>query len=386
MTIATKRKDNPEGLAGDKYFNLIEHAADGIAIIQDGVFKLVNTALARISGYDKEELLGMPFTKLLTPESQKLTVARYQARLAGKKVPAVYEIKAITKDGEIRDIEINAALTEYDGRAADEVIIRNINEHKQAEKIQSVSEEDYQLLFDLMPIGVTMLDMKGVILHCNPAVYNMGSYAEGEFTGKHFSKIASIRAKDIPTYIRVFNSIVRGKTPKPFETTYQRKDGTTGWIELHIGLLRVGGKRRILVMQHDITERKQIEEALNKSERQASAAIEAAKALTFNYDIATGKIEWGGAIEEITGYTEEEFAKVDADGWAERIHPDDRDEILSTLQEAMGKDRATAEYRFKTKKGYVALSSISLTEKQDGKAVSLVGILQDITERKQAEE
>jgi PAS domain S-box-containing protein len=56
MTTETKRKDRPEGLAGDKYFNLIEHAADGIAIIQDGVFKLVNTALTHISGYDKEEL------------------------------------------------------------------------------------------------------------------------------------------------------------------------------------------------------------------------------------------------------------------------------------------------------------------------------------------
>ena len=85
MTIATKGKGSPQGLTGDKYFNLIEHAADGIAIIQDGVFKLVNTALARISGYDKKELLGMPFTQLLTPASQKLTVERYQARLAKEK-------------------------------------------------------------------------------------------------------------------------------------------------------------------------------------------------------------------------------------------------------------------------------------------------------------
>ena len=124
MTITTKGKDCPEGLVGDKYFiSLIEHAADGIAIIQDGVFKMVNTALTRMSGYDKKELLGMPFTQLLTPQSQKLTLERYQARLAGKKVRPVYNIKAITKDGTILDIEINAALTEYEGRAADEIII-----------------------------------------------------------------------------------------------------------------------------------------------------------------------------------------------------------------------------------------------------------------------
>jgi len=67
---------------------------------------------------------------------------------------------------------------------------------------------------------------------------------------------------------------------------------------------------------------------------------------------------------------------------------DDKDRELSILQEAIQvKDRATAKYRFRTKKGgYVTLSSISLTEQKDGKVVRLVGILQDITERKRAEE
>ena len=138
----------------------------------------------------------------------------------------------------------------------------------------------------------------------------------------------------------------------------------------------------------DITERKRAEEVLRRSEKQASAAIEAARGFTFSYDIATGKITWGGAIEEITGYTPGEFAQVDVDGWADRIHPEDRDEVLSILQEAIETlDRATAEYRFRKKDGsYVTLASISLTERENGKSVRLVGILQDITERKQAEE
>jgi PAS domain S-box-containing protein len=158
MTTATKRKDRPEGLAEDKYFNLIEHAASGIAIIQDGVFKLVNTALTHICGYSKEELLGMPFTKLLTPASQKLTLARYQARLAGKEVPQVYEIQAVTKDGQIRDIELNAALTEYNGRVADEAIIRDITERKKTDEALRDSEEKYKTLVEDAPIGIFFND------------------------------------------------------------------------------------------------------------------------------------------------------------------------------------------------------------------------------------
>lgn len=128
-------------------------------------------------------------------------------------------------------------------------------ECEQAEEVMSVSNEDYQRLIGLFPIGITMLDMKGVVLYCNPAVYNNGGYTEGEFIGKHFSKIASVRAEDIPTFIRVFNSVVRRRIPKPFEAIYKRKDGTTGWTELNICMIRAAGKRRILVLQYDITER-----------------------------------------------------------------------------------------------------------------------------------
>ena len=151
-------------------------------------------------------------------------------------------------------------------------------------------------------------------------------------------------------------------------------------------LLQLEEANRAVV--REITERKRAGEALRRSEKQASAAIEAARGFTFSYDIATGKITWGGAVEEITGYTPEEFAQFDIEGWAERIHPEDSDEALSILQEAIETlDRATAEYRFRRKDGsYVTLASISLTERENGKSVRLVGILQDITERKRAEE
>ena len=117
-------------------------------------------------------------------------------------------------------------------------------EHKKPEEALPLTEKDYQRLFERFPIGITVVDMKGVILYCNPAVYSMGGYPEGDFTGKHFSEISSVRAKDIPKFIRVLGSIVGGKIPKPFETAYERNDGTIGWSEISIGLIKVGGKKR----------------------------------------------------------------------------------------------------------------------------------------------
>ncbi len=97
----------------DKYFKPLEHVVDGTAILQDGVFKLVNGALVRMFGYDKEELLGMPFIKLVAPEYRNYVIAKNRDRLAGKEVPSIYEAKVITKGGEVR-LEVTG-LREDDG-------------------------------------------------------------------------------------------------------------------------------------------------------------------------------------------------------------------------------------------------------------------------------
>lgn len=137
----------------DRYHNLIEHSTDGIAIVQDGVIKLVNSAGVCMSGYNREELLGMPFTQLVTPECQNLVLERYQARLASKEVTYLYEIKFVTKDRQVRDAEINAALTEYEGRPADEIIVRDITERKQAEERERQLHQELNIARRMASIG-----------------------------------------------------------------------------------------------------------------------------------------------------------------------------------------------------------------------------------------
>ena len=111
-------------------------------------------------------------------------------------------------------------------------------EHKQAKRVLSVTEKDHQRLLELLPIGITILDMNGVITDCNPAVYMKNGYSRDDFIGRHFSKVSAVRPEDIPKFVKLFVSLVRGKIPEPFEVMYIRRDGTTGWTELHISLLK----------------------------------------------------------------------------------------------------------------------------------------------------
>jgi len=266
------------------------------------------------------------------------------------------------------------------------IIHEDITERKRAEEARLENEGRYRVLVETLQEGLGIVDIEENIYFANPAFCRILGYSKEELIGMNLCEL--VPQKEFDQILNETGSRKRGESSE-YELIMKRKDGELRDILINaapwIGLK--GDFRGTFGLVLDITKNKQAKEALERSERQASAAIEAARALTFNYDIATGKIIWGGAIEEITGYNPEEFASIDIDGWAERIHPEDVDNVSEILEKAINEDnRATAEYRFRTKKGYIALSSLSITEKENGNAVRLVGILQDVTERKKMEE
>jgi len=199
------------------------------------------------------------------------------------KPEATYELKTLINNA-LREQELlirNRKLVESLQQSnklfseANERLQNEINERKQAEELLRQNEEKYRMLFELSPVGVTILDMKGMVTSCNPVVYKKGGYSEGEIVGRHFSKVAPIRARDVPKFLRVFASIIRGRAPRPFEIAYDQKDGTLGWTELHVALLESDGKKLgVQVLQRDVTERKQMEQEIQRKREQLEAQNE----------------------------------------------------------------------------------------------------------------
>jgi len=134
--LETERKRMEEVLRESeaKYSTLVENSRDGIVILQGGVMKFVNTASLEIVGYTPEELLGIDFLKMVTPEDREMVMRRYADRMAGKEVPSIYEMALIRKDGITVPVEVNATFINYEGRPADLVVIRDITERKRAEE------------------------------------------------------------------------------------------------------------------------------------------------------------------------------------------------------------------------------------------------------------
>ena len=136
------QKRTEELLESEKRYSvLVEEASDGVVILQDERIAFTNKKGAELIGYSKDELLGVPFEKLVSEKHRLIVEKRYEKRLRGEKLPEALEIELIAKTGEYVPIELTGALVRSQGRPADLIIIRDIRERKRMEEQRSRIEK-----------------------------------------------------------------------------------------------------------------------------------------------------------------------------------------------------------------------------------------------------
>src|SRR6185436_19400776 len=111
-------------------------------------------------------------------------------------------------------------------------------------------------------------------------------------------------------------------------------------------------------MARDITERKQVEEALRKSEERFVLATRATKDVVWDWDLITNELWWNEGFQTLFGYRATEVGS-DIESWTNRLHPDDLDRVTQGIHEAIDtrKHAWSDEYRFLRADGSYALVS-----------------------------
>ncbi len=117
-----------------KYRNLVEKANDGIVILQDGLIMYANPSAVRLSGQEEKDFIGQPFSAYLHPDERSKIEELYRRRLSGEESDNIYETIFLRSDGQGIYAEVNASLTTYLDKPADQVIIRDISERKRAQE------------------------------------------------------------------------------------------------------------------------------------------------------------------------------------------------------------------------------------------------------------
>lgn len=138
----------------------------------------------------------------------------------------------------------------------------------------------------------------------------------------------------------------------------------------------------------NVLEFKKTEQALFDSEERYRIVTDQTGHLIYDYDVNLKRIEWSGAVKDVTGYSKTAFPDVYNKHFRELIHPDDIDSVLKSIDEFLASPcKYHIEYRFKHKSGhfiYIEDEGI-VTTGENGKAAHMIGTMRDITSRKEEE-
>jgi PAS domain S-box-containing protein len=266
-----------------------------------------------------------------------------------------------------------------------EVLISS-NESKRIEDALRESEEMYRSIVELAPDSIVTVNLKGVVTSCNSATTRISGFSKDEIVGKHISKLGFLRPKDIPKYLEIFSSILRGKVPEPFEIAWQSKDGTPHLAEVLVSLIKRKGKTiGIQAMVRDITESKLTQKILRESEEKYRKLFEEAMDAIIVADVKTGiLIDCNRAASELVGRQKSELT-----GKHQRIlHPEKNTTgfTSSFKQHLKDKEGQVIETQIITKNGEIKDVAIKASLFDIKGMKVLQGIFRDITERKEAEE
>jgi two-component system sensor histidine kinase UhpB len=133
----------------ERYRALVDlggEVGEAVVMMQDsdkveGVQIFVSDEWSRITGYSKEELLGMSFFDLVSSKNRKASLDRHRKKLNGANIPDHFQMSIIKKDGTRVPIELTSAFSMYQGKRVNVAYISDITQRKQVEKKLRASHE-----------------------------------------------------------------------------------------------------------------------------------------------------------------------------------------------------------------------------------------------------
>jgi PAS domain S-box-containing protein len=385
----SERKRAQEALreSEEKYRRLVQDSIDGILVAQGLEIRFVNPALLKMLGCEsEEEMVGRPFTDFVSPEYRKLMAERAYAREQGQDEPDRYEFKALRKDGSEVCAEISASRITYEGRVARQAIVRDISERKRAEEALREAKEFSDGLITSMQDGLSVLDSRGVHVDVNPAFCEMTGFSREELIGvgpphPYWPPEAH---KEIEM---AFQKTLRDEFDD-VELTFMRKNGERFPVIVSPSSLKdnQGNVISYFGTVKDITQRKRAEEVLRESEQRFRSLSTSAPIGVFLTDLRGRCVYANPRLQAISGLTLEQSLGYD---WSKAIHPDDRAAVAEAAEKATRRFREFSyEFRIATPEGELRWARVHTSPmfSAQGEQMGRVGTLEDISERKRAEE
>jgi PAS domain S-box-containing protein len=372
-------------------FNKINDAIHLHEIGEDGrpgKFMDVNDVACQMLQYSRDEMLQYtPLDFATEYHSRPIDEIFEDLRTVGH---AVFETGHKRKDGTIVPVEINAHKITLMGREVVLSVVRDITKRKMVEEALQESREFLNKIINSISDPIHVKDRQHRIILINDAACRLFNLSREEIIGKTaYELFAGKEMADI-SWQKDEEVFRKGKESVSEETNIYAP-GKTLTVLVKKTLYTDTAKNHFLVgITTDITERKRAEEALRESEERFNLAIDGANLGLWDMNLLTGGMVHNRRWAEMLGFSTAELEKPSV-WWGERVHPDDYQNVLnfSNLHRAGKVPLFDAVYRMKHKDGswrWVHSQGKVVARDSDGRPLRMIGINQDITEHKRAED
>jgi PAS domain S-box-containing protein len=380
----TERKEGEKALRiSEEKFNKAFYSSPNavtISTLKEGRFIAANEAVTRVLGYAPDEIIGKTSAELkiwaLEEDRNKmLEMLKKSGKIQDQ------ELQFRHKSGEIRHIVLSAGIIELEGEDCIVTATKDITERKRL-------EEAYRSLVDNSLQGLAIVQ-DGRVVFLNKAFYSTTDYSKEDFLNASPEQFQSIVHPDDRELVwsRHRDRLAGKPVPPRYDCRWIRKDGSTCWLELYASRIEYHGRPAIQVAYIDITERKQVEEALLKEKKFTEDAINAQMDTFFLFEPGTGKaIRWNKAFKDISGYTDGEIARMPAP--TSYYSPEDVERAAIFIQKVLKEGAGTIELELICKDGRKVPTEyrVSLINDDQGEPKYIISIGRDLNERKWAEE
>ncbi len=352
-------------------------------------YRFANQAYEEWFPLKAEELLGRPAREVLG-EKAYLGIEKYMDRaLAGERLDFEAEMpyrdtfKKHIRTSYIPDVQQGQVVGFY-------TMVNDITEQVEARRKIEENEKKYRSLFERMEQGFCILEMifdsenKPVdyrFLETNPMFEKQTGLKNA--VGKTARELVPELEKH---WFEIYGKVaLSGKSARFTEGS----EAMGRWFDVHAFRQGDPDSRKVALLFTDISERKQVEENLKRTNSWFQLVNQATQDAIWDWNLETQKITWNEGVLTMFNYKPEEV-EPEASWWFNHIHPDDRERVVNGIHEVIdqGKEHWTEEYRYLTGDGgfKIVFDRGFVLHDGAGKAVRMIGSMQDITERKRAEE
>ncbi len=350
---------------------------DGLLIPSTAGFVFIGGVVGRISSLSKELKQHRDhLNQLVQDRTVELTLSNEQLKARDQ------ELGAANMQLKSSEQQLRSAMEQLE--ASNQQLIAGQREIEE-------SKEYLESIFKTTKDGIIVSDEQGSFVKVNSAVEEMTGYSEGELAGRHPLDLVVMDELQSKASHEISESFEKGEI-KNLEVSWRRKDGSICPVEFNTKFLKddKGNISSSVSAIRDITERKQVLEALKESEERLELSYKATNDGLWDWNIKDDKCFFSPRYSTMLGYEPNELL-ASFETWKSLIHPDDLELANQKVEDHLEKrsDAYVQEYRMQTKAGeffWVQSRGRVIEFGEKGEPVRMIGIHTDISERKADQE